>query len=772
MIDYLLATYSLNYYAIPLFFVAFVALGVGTVTLLRNRFSVLHGTFLVFTGVVSAWSISLIFLLSSPTTSHGQFWAELLLLFICFIPPFLYLFVTLMNEIVYRERYYLTVSFVGAAMIGYLIFFTSLISDGVHEYDWGFYPRPGEGHLLYLLFFLFCIGKVVHVFYREIRERDEGSIGVQRNRSLLIGTIVGYVASVDFLPFYGVSVVPFGYVFILTGITIYAVTISEYRLSGLTDDRIASNIFMTIDEAVLVTDEDGQVQLANESARDLLALETSEFDGVNFNRFLADDELEEVIGPMANLDEADGSRECQLVDAEGNRYYVRLKVSTIGTGSGSSTGPGWFVLAAQDTTQLKETRSKLDAARYKNIVTGLPNEKRYRKELEEGKVPEECAGAVYVIVKDFRSIKTNLDDSKAFDYLLNTIASRLQALLPEETLYQVDENEYFIPVDQEGFDEQLRDKKDPLSAPINLGDETVHINYSIGIVEDRPSEKAYRLSQSTAVNQAVERPGTVIARYSRDVSEEHERYFDVKHDLPDAIERGQVKVFFQPQMLDGTVRGAEALIRWNHPEHGFITPPRIVRAAVEMNYEDRLLHHVLGQATNLVREWSDGGVLSVNIAPRQLEHKNRLLNMIRENVDESGVTPDRFEVELTEQAAVRDLETSREMLGDLRDMGVGVSIDDFGTGYSSFRSLIELPLDNLKIDKSFVLNLNENTKNKRIIETARDMARTLDLDVIAEGVETTEHRDYLRGLDIGIMQGFHWSEALPHGEFLEFARAT
>jgi EAL domain-containing protein (putative c-di-GMP-specific phosphodiesterase class I) len=123
-------------------------------------------------------------------------------------------------------------------------------------------------------------------------------------------------------------------------------------------------------------------------------------------------------------------------------------------------------------------------------------------------------------------------------------------------------------------------------------------------------------------------------------------------------------------------------------------------------------------------------------------------------------------VELTEQAAVRNLDQTRSILEELKKLNVSVSLDDFGTGYSSFKSLIELPIDNLKIDKSFVLKVGEDPKNKRVVETARDIAETLDLEVIAEGVETENHVEYLRELGIDIMQGFYWTEPLSKMIFL------
>jgi EAL domain-containing protein (putative c-di-GMP-specific phosphodiesterase class I) len=128
-------------------------------------------------------------------------------------------------------------------------------------------------------------------------------------------------------------------------------------------------------------------------------------------------------------------------------------------------------------------------------------------------------------------------------------------------------------------------------------------------------------------------------------------------------------------------------------------------------------------------------------------------------------------VELTEQAAVRDIDETREILADLRSHGVSVSIDDFGTGYSSFTSLVKLPVDNLKIDKSFVLNLYEEEQNKRIVEATGQLAHGLELDVIAEGVETEAHIGYLRELGITLMQGFYWTEPLKAQEYQQFVQS-
>lgn len=770
LFDLVLSNFTFTYFSFPIFFVAFACFGVGLATLIKNKPTPLYLTFLLFTSVISAWQLSLIFMISSNNIDTALLCSKILLSLICLIPSFLYTFTLFLNSRFSSEKYYFVTMLTGAIFLIYEIFNGSRISNGIYNYSWGYYPKFGDLHYVFLTFIFLSLLKIVHVFIQELRDESSSEIHVQRNKTLLTGAMVGYFSTVDFLPALGYSVLPFGFIFILAGITIYAFAISQYELTGLTDNRIASRIFMTIDEAVFVTNSEGILKLANDATRSLLNIDDSHIEDLNVKNLLTESDIVNLaIENSREDDDFTQDFETRLSGLDGNIYNVKLKMSTILADEKTPSGRRWFVFAADDTTQLKETQQKLDKVTYENSITGFPNERMLERKIDEGDVPESCDSAVYVIIKDLKSLEANLQEQNLYKYLLRSIASRLQVILPTENLYQITDGEFFtFTADGSDLKKQLEARRDDLTSSVDLENETVHVNYAIGIIEDRPVKEAFQLSQSMAVNEASGKPGTAITHYNEDASRDHRRYFDIKHDVIDAIENNQIKVYFHPQITSNGIRGAEALIRWQHDKHGFIAPPEIVQSAIEMNCEKQLLQHVLSKAMQSARKWPSDQKLAVNISSKQLEHKKRIINSIEKASDRQDFSKNRLEIEITEQAAIQDIEKTYGILSSLINKNISVSLDDFGTGYSSFKSLIHLPLDNLKIDKSFVLNLDEDEKNKRIIETTNEMAKNLDLAIIAEGVETTSQVEYLQNLEIQILQGFHWTEPLPEDKYQRY----
>jgi EAL domain-containing protein (putative c-di-GMP-specific phosphodiesterase class I) len=244
-------------------------------------------------------------------------------------------------------------------------------------------------------------------------------------------------------------------------------------------------------------------------------------------------------------------------------------------------------------------------------------------------------------------------------------------------------------------------------------------------------------------------------------------------DLRLAISHGQLRLHFQPQIDNaGNILGAEALLRWEHPERGLVAPGDFIPLAEETGLILPIGHWVIAAAAAQIVAWSEApGTrdlrLAVNVSARQFRQPEFVYE-VQQILACAQADPTRLKIELTESVVVNDIDDTLEKMRALRALGIGFSLDDFGTGNSSLSYLSQLPLDQLKIDKSFVINLPDNRNNAIIAQTIITMAASLGLDVIAEGVETAAQRAFLKRHGCNSYQGYFFSRPLPLAEFESF----
>lgn len=244
---------------------------------------------------------------------------------------------------------------------------------------------------------------------------------------------------------------------------------------------------------------------------------------------------------------------------------------------------------------------------------------------------------------------------------------------------------------------------------------------------------------------------------------------EIESDLRKALDRGEFYLLYQPQVNSktGRVEAVEALIRWNHPERGVIPPNCFIPIAEDTGLIVPIGEWVLRTACKQNKEWQDKGYkpirVSVNISPIQLRQWD-FVNLLERILEEVQLDPSYLELEITENSLMESMEENIEILDRLRQMGVRIALDDFGTGYSSLNYLQQLPINNMKIDKSFVQDIANDRNKSYIAESIIQLAHRLNLEVIAEGVETEEQLRILVNKNCDIIQGFIFSEPLPSGQ--------
>jgi predicted signal transduction protein with EAL and GGDEF domain len=257
-----------------------------------------------------------------------------------------------------------------------------------------------------------------------------------------------------------------------------------------------------------------------------------------------------------------------------------------------------------------------------------------------------------------------------------------------------------------------------------------------------------------------------MAVYAEGMAEDARRRSDLQHDLASAADEGQLRVHYQPvvRVADGGTAGFEALVRWEHPELGLVPPVEFIPLAEETGLVTGIGRWVLAEAVRQATRWiTEHGRplrMSVNLSPRQLLDDD-VPGFVREVLDDTGFPPGLLLLEVTEGVFVRDVERVVAELGRLRALGVRIAIDDFGTGYSSLSYLRRLPADLLKIDRSFVTDLAGGGSSRTLVSSIIELARTLGLEVVAEGVETESQRRVLQDLGCGLAQGYLFAPPRP-----------
>jgi EAL domain-containing protein (putative c-di-GMP-specific phosphodiesterase class I)/ActR/RegA family two-component response regulator len=284
---------------------------------------------------------------------------------------------------------------------------------------------------------------------------------------------------------------------------------------------------------------------------------------------------------------------------------------------------------------------------------------------------------------------------------------------------------------------------------------------------------ASRLKKQEAV---AEQYNTLRSQSSALIPDAADKLQQIKTSLCEALQREEFQVYYQPQVnvQTGKIISAEALIRWRHPEKGLISPAQFIPSAEATGFIVQLGEWVLQTACRQIQVWQNAGFsglrVAVNLSARQF-HQPDLSSRVAQILAEIGVEPSSLELELTESLMVEDAPSAIATLRQLKSLGVSISIDDFGTGYSSLSYLAQYPFDTLKIDRCFISNITQGCTNAAIVKAIIQMAHSLCLEVIAEGVETEAEKDFLGRYKCDTMQGYLFSPPLPAGDFEQLLAA-
>jgi diguanylate cyclase (GGDEF)-like protein len=421
---------------------------------------------------------------------------------------------------------------------------------------------------------------------------------------------------------------------------------------------------------------------------------------------------------------------------------------------------------------------------YYDWLTGLPNRERFKSKLndiiEKGTVRNKQTAVLFLDLDQFKYVNDTMGHS-AGDKLLQTVAQRISSIIPpSSTLSRMGGDEFALMLTDvsktEDIEKVAQQLIEALQEPLTIEGRDIYITSSIGIAlfpQDGITTDVLMKNADSALYWAKDQGRNNYQFYTAPSDGMAVERLTMESMLRKALEKEELEVYYQPRVCAKTehVVAVEALIRWNHPEKGSITPAQFIPLAEDTGLIVPLGEYVLRTACLQMKKWHDAGLpklrVSVNLSPRQFRQKDLAL-VIQQILTETRLAPEHLELEITESAAMQNTGLSVLVLRILKDLGVKVSIDDFGTGYSSLSYLKKLPIDAIKIDRSFIVKVDSDTDDAAIASAIIALSHILGLKVTAEGVETKAQLDYLQTLGCDEIQGFLYGKAMPPSTFEEW----
>ena len=470
--------------------------------------------------------------------------------------------------------------------------------------------------------------------------------------------------------------------------------------------------------------------------------------------------------------------EHRLEGSDNKERYVYQQCDVI---MGEDKKPRYVLGTIQDITALKRAEDMILHQAYHDLLTDLPNQTLFKERLTHAiKVAEHAEHQVAVVLMDIDRFQL-INDSLGHDIgneLLVAFAGFLSSFVNEgDTIARISGNEFGILLESvssiEDITQVLSNLNQALKENIfDLGSQKVIVSLSLGISlypEDETDAGELIQCANAAMRKAKGLGGDQEHFYTSDMNRRVDDRLRMETDLRSALENNELELFYQPQ-VDAKTRkiiASEALVRWRHKDHGLVPPIRFIPLAEETGLIQPLGHYVLEQAIKQTKLWNQQGYnlsVGINLSARQFMQAD-LVDQIKQLIEQYEIDAENVDLEITETIAMQDAENSINKMHHLKELGVKLSMDDFGTGYSSLSYLHQFPLDVLKIDRSFVKDIMGNSQDGAIARAVIAMAHSMNLKVIAEGVETEAQYKFLTDHNCEVIQGYLISQPVPANEF-------
>ncbi len=531
--------------------------------------------------------------------------------------------------------------------------------------------------------------------------------------------------------------------------------------------------------AIVIANESLQIEYVNPKMLEMTGIEEGQFIKSSLSFIFADDMsllVDDIELDLRNRHYWRG--DTMLRSVHHKPTWVSLSISPIREESGKISS---YVASAQDITFVKESQRKMEQLAYFDTLTGLANRTFFRMQLRKSMSLAERGhysfALFYFDLDEFKRINDTLGHDSG-DQLLVEVANRLKLRLrAEDTIARLGGDEFAVLLS--GIDDKDRAAdvaltiQETLCRPIRLGSNEVIISASIGITmapQDSQEEDQLLKHADLAMYEAKAKGRNTYHFYSKELHAAARERLHIENELRHAIKEEQFSLHYQPQVDSRTNRvvGYEALVRWQHPVEGMIPPPKFIPIAEATGMIVEIGEWVLEEACHFASRMDalgHGSNISINLSARQFKDSN-LRQVLQRILNKTKIKASSLHLELTESMLMGDVDAAINQLYEMKKLGVSISIDDFGTGYSSLSYLKRFPVDILKVDRSFVKDIPGDRNDMEITAAIIAMAQKLNLNVVAEGVESKEQVAFLEENNCHIVQGYYYSKPMPESELL------
>lgn len=783
-----LTSYHFNLFALPNVAVALALLLWGLLLRWREAESTTGTWALALALAAATWQVGFALAYCSLKPEIASQWITVSQVGVIFIVPTLYeLLRRLLGLVGWRNRLSPWLWAVSLCFLT-LLLATDAYMESPYLYWWGYYAHYGVGGTLLAAYMCGMLAYIFIQCWRTWRLSPRGSARRHRARILLLGFGVSFTATIDFLATWGLAVYPIGYLMVAFMVIIIGYAAWRYRIVSVTSRAAADHVLETLSDGVLVLDDLGLIALANSRAEALLGFDHDELLGKTVDKVLP--VTEKIPNPLEIHSPDPIQIEIELPIQSGNRHVINVIVNTMRDAYGDSP---LTVLVLQDVTRYREAADRIRELVYFDQATGLPNRRHLRDKLRQA---VECTAqgqnvAVCIIrLEHFRHLA---DHSSAHftDLMLNGVAGRLQSFahsVPQGkvTVAHLQGYEFAVLSERAGsigkITAELNRLHEMLRQPMAVGSRRLHPVPWLGVSlypNDGNNVDALLDRAAAAVDQAVESKDEHVHFYNAEANTAALHSLMLSARIAQDIETNEMFLYFQPIINtdSGAITCAEALVRRGDSQNGIHPAKEIIPVAEQSELIVKLDRWVLQRACEHAMQWEGWTALSaprvaVNVSGAHLTSHGgaRIADMVLDILKTSSLPPDRLEIEITETRMAGTDRAIIDGLRRLRDAGVRIAVDDFGTGYASLSYLQWFPLDTLKIDRSFVAAISQDPIKTALLKSILLLASQLDLDVVAEGVETPHQAAFLLHHGCDFLQGNLFSRPLPADDFMRLTK--
>lgn len=544
--------------------------------------------------------------------------------------------------------------------------------------------------------------------------------------------------------------------------------------------RLYANVFTSAAEGMLITDKRGRIEAINPAFSDITGFSADEMRGQLPSRLKSGRQPESFYRQMWRALAQRGKWQGEIWNRRknGEIYPEWLSITAVKDDSGDTSH---YIGLFSDISERKNAEDRIQHLAHHDQLTNLANRQLLQNSLEkaidQSRRTNNHTAVLLLNLDRFKPINDSLGHDLG-DALLQQVAHRCQSVVRiEDTVSRPGADEFVIvlpeiihPMDAAAVARKLLTA---ISRPYLLGEHEIRITGSVGIAvfEGDGTTPAELLRHADAAMYRAKAEGRdTFQFYAEDMNTESLGDLLLENQLRGAIDRGELELHYQAKVcaLDGRLTGAEALLRWRHPDLGLISPNRFVPVAEECGLIVSIGEWVLSETCRQLKAWRDAGLqavpVAINLSAQQFLGR-KLVPLVESMLDHYDLPAELLGLELTETMLMRDVDRTMETLGELRDMGIEISIDDFGTGYSSLAYLKKFRVSTLKIDRGFVHDIHRENADGKIAAAVIALAHSLGMTVVAEGVETHAQQDFLREHQCDQLQGYLFGRPMPAHDF-------